>query len=102
VAVVVFTPLAARGQFQSGDLLLDLSFALLLVVIILGVLFRYGLFAGIVGFFCHFLSWGVVSTLDPSKPYFDTGLASLVVVLAIAVTGLVLNVSHTTDNDRRA
>jgi serine/threonine protein kinase len=101
VAVVVFTPLAARGQFQSGAVLLDLSFALLLVVIILGVLFRYGLFAGIVGFFCHFLSWGVVSTLDPAKPFFDTGLASLVVVLAIAVTGLALNVSQTTDNDRR-
>src|SRR5690606_6119921 len=90
VATLVFTPLAARGQFQSGILAADLGFALLLVAIILGVLFRFGLFAGMVGFFCHFWTWGVASTSDMSKPYFETGLVALALVAGIAVTGLVL------------
>jgi len=98
VASLVFAPLAARGQFQSGHLALDLAFGLLLVVIILGVIFRLGLFAGIVGFFCHFWTWGLVVTFDSTRPYFETGLAGLAVVAAIAVLGVVL--SH--DRDARA
>jgi len=98
VATLLFAPLAARGQFQSGHITLDLAFGLLLVVIILGVIFRLGLFAGIVGFFCHFWTWGLVVTFDSTRPYFETGLAGLAVVAGIAVLGVVL--SH--DRDARA
>ena len=91
VASLLFAPLAARGQFQSGHIALDLAFGLLLVVIILGVIFRLGLFAGIVGFFCHFWTWGLVVTFDSTRPYFETGLAGLFVVAGIAVTGVVLS-----------
>jgi len=91
VAVLLFAPLAARGQFQSGHVTLDLAFGLLLVAIILGVIFRLGLFAGIVGFFCHFWTWGLVVTFDSTRPYFETGLAGLAVVAGIAVLGMVLS-----------
>lgn len=90
VATLLFTPLAARGQFQSGILGLDLAFGLVLVLVILGIIFRLGLFAGIVGFFCHFWTWGVAVTLDSSRPYFDTGLVALALTALIATTGLVL------------
>jgi serine/threonine-protein kinase len=94
VATLLFAPLAARGQFQSGHIALDLAFGLLLVVIILGVIFRLGLFAGIVGFFCHFWTWGLVVTFDSTRPYFETGLAGLLVVAGIAVVGVVLAHVH--------
>ncbi|MCC7186735.1 MAG: serine/threonine protein kinase [Acidobacteria bacterium] len=90
VAALLFAPLAARGQFQSGHIALDLAFGLLLVVIILGVIFRLGLFAGVVGFFCHFWTWGLVVTFESTRPYFETGLAGLAVVAGIAVLGVVL------------
>ncbi len=89
IAAVLFTPLAARGQFQSGNPALDLTFGLILVVIILGVLFRYGLFAGMVGFFAHFWTWGATVSLDAGKPYFETGLVALTLVAALAVTGFI-------------
>jgi hypothetical protein len=90
VATLLFTPLAASGQFQSGLLGVDLAFGLMLVLLILGVIFRYGLFAGVAGFFAHFWTWNVAVTLDPQRPYFDTGLIALGLVAAIAVTGFVL------------
>jgi hypothetical protein len=54
------------------------------------VLFRFGLFAGIVGFFCHFWTWGVAITLDPARPYFETSIVALALVAAIAITGFTL------------
>jgi serine/threonine-protein kinase len=91
VATMLFTPLAARGQFQSGILGLDLLFGLVLVLLILGLIFRLGLFAGIVGFFCHFWTWGVAVTLESSRPYFETGLVALALAALVAVAGLVLS-----------
>jgi len=90
VATAIFTPLAARGQFQSGILALDLVFGALLVAMILGLLFRYGLFAGFVGFFAHFWTWGLSITLDPNRQYFQTGLMAMGVGAALAVVGFAL------------
>lgn len=98
IATLLFTPLAARGQFQSGHPAVDLLFGLLLVLIILGVLFRFGFFAGIVGFFCHFWTWGTVVTSDSTRPYFETGMVALALVAAIAITGAVLSAA---DENRR-
>jgi len=94
VATMLFSPLAARGQFQSGLLAFDLVFGVILVVIILGVIFRFGLFAGFVGFFCHFWTWGVAVTLESDRPYFETGLVALALVAVVAVTGFVLTRSR--------
>ncbi len=90
VATATFSPLAARGQFQSGNFILDLTFGVILVAIILGVLFRYGLFAGIVGFFLHFLTWRLSLSLDSSRQYFEIGMTVLVVMAAIAIIGFAL------------
>ncbi|GMV22628.1 MAG: hypothetical protein AMXMBFR57_25770 [Acidimicrobiia bacterium] len=97
IAAVLFTPLAARGQFQSGNPAIDLTFGLILVVIILGVLFRYGLFAGMVGFFAHFWTSGGAASLDTSKPYFDTGLVALGLVAVLAVVGFVWRAGRADD-----
>ena len=94
VATMLFSPLAARGQFQSGLLAFDLVFGVILVVIILGVIFRFGLFAGFIGFFCHFWTWGVAITLASDRPYFETGLVALALVAAIAITGFVMTRSR--------
>ncbi len=90
VATALFTPLAARGQFQSGIAWLDLLFGLALVAAILGVIVRFGLFAGIVAFFTHFWTFGMPLTLNTSRQYFQTSLFALGVVVAIAVAGFVL------------
>jgi hypothetical protein len=88
-ATLIFTPLAARGQFQSGIVWLDLLFGALLVGLILGVLFRLGLVGGIAGFVAHFWSFGVPLTLDPSRAYFASSAFALAVLGALAVAGLV-------------
>ena len=90
VATGMFTPLAARGQFQSGVAWFDLVFGALLVVLILGVLFRFGLFAGIVGFTTHFWTYGVPLTLDASRQYFSSSAFALAIISAFILFGLSL------------
>jgi len=90
VATAVFAPLAARGQFQSGVVWLDLLFGFALVAAILGVIIRFGFFAGFVAFFTHFWTFGMPITFVASRQYFQTSLFALGVVVAIAIAGLVL------------
>jgi hypothetical protein len=90
VATLLFTPLAASGQFQSGIVGLDLAFGLVSVAIILGVIYRLGLFAGMVGFFVHFTTWRIAFTLDTTQPYYDTSLITALLVAGMAVAGVVL------------
>jgi hypothetical protein len=90
VATGLFTPLAANGQFASGVLALDLLFGALLVALVLGALLHYGLFAGIVTFFTHFLTWNALATLDPSRQYFPIATAALALVAGLAVLAFVL------------
>lgn len=90
VATVLFTPLAARGQFQSGVVWLDLLFGCALVATILGVIVRFGLFAGMVAFFTHFWTFAMPITLSASHQYFQTSLFVLGVIVAIAVAGVLL------------
>jgi serine/threonine-protein kinase len=89
-ATALFTPLAARGQFQSGVAWFDLLFGALLVGLILGVLFRFGLFAGIVGFTTHFWTYGVPLTLDPSRQYFSASAFALGIISAFILVGVAL------------
>jgi hypothetical protein len=90
VATGIFSFVAARGQFQSGHWMLDMTFGALLVAMILGAIVRYGLFAGIVAFFAHFWTYHILITLNPDHQYFTSGLIGLGVVAAIALTGFVL------------
>jgi hypothetical protein len=90
VASLIFAPLAARGQFQSGVAWLDLLFGFALVAAILGVIIRFGLFAGIVAFTTHFWTFGMPLTLTSSHQYFQTSLFALALVVAMAVAGLTL------------
>jgi serine/threonine-protein kinase len=87
-ATLLFSPLAARGQFRSGIVWFDLLFGAILVAIILGVLFRFGLFAGIVGFTTHFWTYGVPLTLDPSRQYFSASVFALGIISAFILCGV--------------
>ena len=90
VAVLLFTPLAARGQFQSGVVWLDLLFGLALVAAILGVIIRFGLVAGLCAFFTHFWTFGMPITLNGSRQYFQTSLFAMGLIAAMAVVGFML------------
>ena len=90
VATLIFSPLAARGQFQSGVAWLDLLFGVALVAAILGVIIRFGLFAGIVAFSTHFWTFGMPLTLSASRLYFQTSLFALGLIVLVAIIGLVL------------
>jgi serine/threonine-protein kinase len=89
-ATLIFAPLAARGQFQSGVAWLDLLFGVALVAAILGVIIRFGLFAGIVAFFTHFWTYGAPLTLNSAHQYFQTSLFALGIVIAMAAAGVML------------
>ena len=91
VATVIFAPLAARGQFQSGVVWLDVLFGIALVAAILGVIVRFGLVAGIAAFFTHFWTFGMPITFTTSRQYFQTSLFVLGIVVAMAAAGLVLS-----------
>lgn len=90
VATLIFTPLAARGQFQSGVAWLDLLFGLALVAAILGVIIRFGLFAGIAAFTTHFWTFGMPLTLNASRQDVQTSLFALGLIALAALVGLLL------------
>jgi hypothetical protein len=91
VATAVFAPLAARGQFQSGNFAIDLFFGVVLVAIVLGVIIRFGLFAGIVAFIGHFWTYGVPLTSNTSQQYFQTSLFAIGIIVAMALVGFVFS-----------
>jgi hypothetical protein len=90
IAIFAFAFLAAQGQFETGRIWLDLALGAVLVSIVLGSIVRWGLVAGAVGFFTHFLTLRVPGTLEASRLSFQPGLVSAVIVLGLALAGLVL------------
>lgn len=89
-SVLIFGFMAARGQFESGNPLLDYLFGVSLCVVLLVVALRYGLFATVVAFFAHFMSNNIPTTLDPSALYFAHGLVVMSLLGAIALFGFYL------------
>ncbi|MBA3949423.1 MAG: hypothetical protein H0X44_05690, partial [Acidobacteria bacterium] len=89
-SVLIFGFMAARGQFESGNPLLDYAFGVTLCVILLVVALRYGLVATVVAFFAHFTSTNLPTTLDPSRLFFAHGLVVMSLLAAIAVFGFYL------------
>lgn len=69
---------------------LDLLFGLALVATILGVIFRFGLFAGMAAFFVHFWTYNIPTTLTTSRLYFQMSLFVLGLVVAMAAIGFSL------------
>jgi serine/threonine-protein kinase len=89
-AVLIFGFMAARGQFESGNPMLDYVFGVSLCVVLLAVSLRYGLFATVVAFFAHFTSNNLAMTLDASAPYFAHGLVVMSLLGGIALFGFYL------------
>jgi hypothetical protein len=88
--VLIFGFMAARGQFESGVFLLDYGFGVLLCVVLLSCVLRYGLFATVVAFFAHFATLNIAMTLDASKLYFPQGLAVMALLAIVGVAGVYL------------
>jgi serine/threonine-protein kinase len=87
IPTALFSFLAARGQFETGIIWLDLLMGAALVTILLGVIIRFGLFAGAVTFATHFITTNMPLTLDTSRPYFAVGAMAAVIVVATAAAG---------------
>ena len=62
-------------------------FLLAIVSVMVFVVFRFGLLAAVVMFFVNYLIGSAVITLDPSKWFFPTSAALLLLVSALAVYG---------------
>jgi hypothetical protein len=90
IASVLFAPLAAQGQFETGYLFLDLGLGVLLVAIVVFVILKYGLMAGVVSFFVHLSTKDLPLTLDSTRPHFATSLIVVGVVVAVVVVGFVM------------
>ena len=82
--------LAARGQIETGSVLLDLTLGVLLVVPVLWAIVRFGFVAGIVAFAVHFLTKDVPMTLDTARLYFTDGLTVAMLVTVATGIGVVL------------
>ena len=87
IATLAFTPLAMNGQFVGGLTPVDVSFAAVSVLLILGVIFRFGLLAGMIGFTTHFFTWAGAFTTDVSRPYFEPGLTAMALVAGALAWG---------------
>jgi len=86
-AVLLFTFAAAQGQFESSLPAVDLIFGLLLVVIVLGVILRFGLVAGVAAFVAHFTTIAAPLTLKTTSTYFGVSLTTMLVLAGIAAFG---------------
>jgi eukaryotic-like serine/threonine-protein kinase len=89
VATLVFAPLAAQNQIETGTLWLDLTIGALLVGVIFGVVLRYGLFAAAIAFFAHFLTKDAPLTLDADAYFVGTSTFAIALVTGLAVLGFV-------------
>ncbi len=83
----VFAFLAARGQIHTGRIWLDLAIGVVLVLLVLVPIVRWGFVAGTVAFFVHFLTKDLPATLDPDRLYFGVGMTSAFIAAGIAVAG---------------
>jgi hypothetical protein len=90
IAIFAFAFLAAQGQFETRRIWLDLALGAVLVSIVLGSIVRWGLIAGAVGFFVHFMTLRVPTTLDSSRLQFQPGVVSALIVVGLAAAGFAL------------
>ena len=95
IPVAIFSFLAARNQFETGSVLLNLGLGALLCGILLAVVMRFGLVAGAATFLAHFLTSGTPLTLDTNRFYFGQSAFTVGVVSAMAFAGFAMAVRST-------
>ena len=76
-----------------GPPALRIAYALLTAVVVVVVMFRFGILAVAATAYTILIVWSVPLTLDPDAWYFGRSLAGLVLIAAIAATGFTLAVS---------
>jgi serine/threonine-protein kinase len=102
IPTFVFAFLAARNQFETGSVVLNLALGALLCGVLLAVVMRFGLVAGAATFLTHFLTSGTPMTLDTHRFYFGHGAFTAGVVIAMAVAGYALAGRSGRSSDRPA
>jgi serine/threonine-protein kinase len=86
-AMVVFTPVALRGMFPGDPGLLELSFAVAILATVVLTLMRFGLLAGTVGLFCHFILAQTTLTWHWERWYSAPTIGMLTVAAGLALFG---------------
>ena len=87
VVMVAFTPVALRGMFPGDTGLLEALFGTLILGAVIGVIVRFGLVAGSVALFFHFITSSVALTWNWSAWYAGATIGTLGCAAAIAAFG---------------
>ncbi len=87
VVMVAFTPVALRGMFPGDTGLLELLFGFLILGAVIGAIVRFGLVAGSVALFFHFITSSVALTWDWSVWYAGATVGALACAVVIAAFG---------------
>jgi cytochrome b subunit of formate dehydrogenase len=87
IVIAVFAMIVMRTAVDATYPLLDVASFVVTGSIILSVIQRLGLFAGIVAFFVFFVSGSVPWTVDPSNVYSGPVFAVAALLIAMAATG---------------
>ena len=89
-AIVFMTGMASLANWQPDALgvsLIIISVHLIMAILMIFLLVRYGLFAAVVSVFIHQIYHRFPITLDPSDWYFSLGLVPLFAISALGVYG---------------
>jgi hypothetical protein len=87
MAMVVFTPVALQGMFPGDPGLLEVALAFLILATVILTLMQFGLLAGSVGLFYHFVLTETVLTWHWGRWYAGSTIAVLVVTIGVALLG---------------
>jgi hypothetical protein len=87
VVMVAFTPVALRGMFPGDTGLLEVVFGVLILGAVIVTIVRFGLVAGSVALFFHFLTSNIALTWDWSAWYAGATIGALTCAVGIAAFG---------------
>jgi hypothetical protein len=87
VVMILFTPIALRGMFPGDTGWLELIFGVLILGAVIGTIMRFGLVAGSVALFFHFITSSVALTWNWSAWYAGATVGTLFCAVAIAAFG---------------
>jgi serine/threonine-protein kinase len=87
VVMAAFTPVALRGMFPGDTGWLELLFGFLILGAVIGAIVQFGLVAGSVALFFHFITSSVALTWNWSAWYAGATVGTLACAVAIAAFG---------------